>query len=301
MPEKSPTVSVIIPTYNRAHLIRRAIQSVLNQTYQDFEIIIVDDGSTDDTEEVVKSFKNERIRYIRQEKNEGAAAARNTGIKMAKGEYIAFQDSDDEWLPEKLEKQMKILENASPDLGVVYTSAWKVWDGKKIYEKSPTIMPYEGYICKDRIDLRVKGIFLQSALIKKRYLLEIDMLDESLPRYHDLDLFIRLAKRCRFYHLDEPLFIYYYRNPDAICVNEEKAIQAWEILLKKYAEELSKDKQSYLRCTAMYAFSAWNAKRYNKSLQYYKEVLKLSFPRNLKYAIFSILRIIVIKIRNLRL
>jgi len=95
---KNPKVSVIIPTYNRAHLIGRAIQSVLNQTYQDFELIVVDDGSTDNTNEVIKEFsqKDKRILYIKHDKNKGGSAARNTGIKAARGEYIAFQDSDDE-------------------------------------------------------------------------------------------------------------------------------------------------------------------------------------------------------------
>ena len=114
---KTPKVSVIIPTYNRAHLVGRAIRSVLNQTYQDFEIIVVDDGSTDNTEEVVKSFNDPRIRYIRHEKNRGGSAACNTGIRAARGEYIAFQDSDDEWLPEKLEKQMQVFENTPTGVG----------------------------------------------------------------------------------------------------------------------------------------------------------------------------------------
>ena len=96
---KNPTVSVIIPTYNRAHLVGRAIKSVLNQTYRDFEIIVVDDGSTDNTKDIIKEFqkKDKRIKYIPYEKNKGGSAARNTGIKAAKGEYIAFLDSDDEW------------------------------------------------------------------------------------------------------------------------------------------------------------------------------------------------------------
>lgn len=122
MDQERPTVSVILPTYNRAHLLERAIQSVLDQTYPDFEIIVVDDASIDNTVNIIKGIINERIRYIRHEKNKGAAAARNTGIKLAKGKYIAFQDSDDEWLRDKLEKQIKIFETVSPEVGVVYTS-----------------------------------------------------------------------------------------------------------------------------------------------------------------------------------
>ena len=107
----SPRVSVIIPTYNRAHLIGRAIQSVLAQTYQDFEVIVVDDGSTDNTEEVVLNFGSEKMRYIRHGTNRGVAAARNTGIRNARGEYIAFQDSDDEWYPNRLESISEIMED----------------------------------------------------------------------------------------------------------------------------------------------------------------------------------------------
>ena len=102
----SPVVSVIIPTYNRAHLIGRAIRSVLDQTYQDWELIVVDDASTDDIPGIVKGFTDGRVKYIRHDENKGAAAARNTGIQAARGAYIAFLDSDDEWLPEKLERQV---------------------------------------------------------------------------------------------------------------------------------------------------------------------------------------------------
>ena len=96
-----PKVSIIIPTYNRANLLPRAIKSVLSQTFKDFELIVINDGSTDNTEEVIKKFqkKDERIKYILHKDNKGEAAARNTGIRIAKGEYIASHDSDDEWLP----------------------------------------------------------------------------------------------------------------------------------------------------------------------------------------------------------
>jgi len=109
----NPTVSVIIPTYNRAHMVGRAIQSVLNQMYKEFELIVVDDGSTDNTEEVVKGFGDERLRYIRlSEKSGGSAVPRNTGLKVARGEYIACLDDDDSWLDrDKLKAQVEFLSN----------------------------------------------------------------------------------------------------------------------------------------------------------------------------------------------
>ncbi len=120
----SPTVSVIIATYNRAHLVGRAIRSVFNQTYQDFELIVVDDGSTDDTEQVIKGFSDDRLRYIQLgERSGGAAFPRNTGLKTARGEYIAILDSDDTWLDkDKLKEQVEFLD-AHPDYVLVGTNS----------------------------------------------------------------------------------------------------------------------------------------------------------------------------------
>ena len=119
---KKLKVSVIIPTYNRANLVGRAIKSVLNQTYKDFELIIVDDSSTDNTKDVIRQFqeKDSRIEYIKHHKNKGGSAARNTVIKSSKGEYITFLDSDDEWLCEKLEKQIKLFSIMPTKVGVLY-------------------------------------------------------------------------------------------------------------------------------------------------------------------------------------
>ncbi|RLF83553.1 glycosyl transferase, partial [Thermococci archaeon] len=105
-----PTVSVIIPTYNRANLLKRAIASVLNQTFTDFELIVVDDASPDNTPEVVRSINDGRIRYVRLKKNSGGPVARNTGIRKARGRFIALLDDDDEWLPNRLELQIKKFE-----------------------------------------------------------------------------------------------------------------------------------------------------------------------------------------------
>src|SRR3990170_2777406 len=109
--ENAPTVSIIMPTYNRGNIVATAILSVLDQTYRDFEFIIVNDGSKDNTEEVVNSFGDDRIKYIRLEENSGTCAVpRNTGIRVARGKYIAHQDDDTVWHPEKLDKQVMAFE-----------------------------------------------------------------------------------------------------------------------------------------------------------------------------------------------
>ncbi|HKK53946.1 MAG TPA: glycosyltransferase family A protein [Patescibacteria group bacterium] len=107
----NPKISVIIPTYNRANFLPRAIKSVLNQTFKDFELIIVDDGSTDNTKEVINNYlkNDDRIKYIYQQNSGGPPKPKNTGIKIAKGEYIAFLDSDDEWFKDKLKKTNRTL------------------------------------------------------------------------------------------------------------------------------------------------------------------------------------------------
>src|SRR5262245_7125063 len=110
-----PAVSIIIPTYNRTGFLRAAVASALAQTLHDFEIIVVDDASKDDTERVLRHFEDSRITLIRHEINRGVAAARNTGVENAKGKYFAFLDDDDEWLPNKLNRQFELLES-SPKL-----------------------------------------------------------------------------------------------------------------------------------------------------------------------------------------
>ena len=242
MPKENPKVSVIIPTYNRAHLVGRAIQSVLNQTYQDFEIIVVDDGSTDNTEEVVKSFYDKRIRYIRHKENKGGGAARNTGIKAAHGEYIAFQDSDDEWFPEKIEKQAKIFENTPPEAGVVYSDMWRITENKKEYFHSPKIMSENRIKYKQALDYGVMNIGIGTALIKKECFDKVGMFDEKLPRFIDLELFIRLSKYYYFHRIEEPL-VNYFDADKSISSNTESLVTARKLILEKYFEDIEKDKK----------------------------------------------------------
>lgn len=199
-----PKVSVIIPTYNRAKYLSEAIDSVLAQVYQDFEIIIVDDGSTDNTRNIVEKYvKNfpEKIRYFFQEKK-GSSAARNNGIRNAKGEYIAFLDSDDKWLSEKLEKQMKLIKNE--DVGFVYSNAYVENNGKMTSRIKPTsaVLDFYGLFCEG------KSIVMSTVLIKKEYLKKVGMFDESLQVAVDHDLLARVLLDYKVKHLNEPLAIY---------------------------------------------------------------------------------------------
>lgn len=237
---RNPRVSVIIPTFNRAQLLGRAIRSVLNQTYQDFEIIVVDDGSTDNTEEVVKSFNDERIRYTRHEQNRGAAAARNTGIKIARGDYIAFQDSDAEWLPEKLEKQMRIFKDASPKVGVVYTGSWRVEGNKKTYTPSSKMTQKEGDIHNILFETSLMGAPV--TVIKKECFQRAGMFDEKFLHLVDWEMWIRISKYYHFRCINESLAILHY-PPDGLSADQDGLIMAHKLLLEKYFEDFKKNKR----------------------------------------------------------
>ncbi len=148
-----PDVSVIIPIYDRSEFLCTAIASVLAQTLQDFEIIVVDDASADDTQEVVGNLDDGRIRYIRHEINKGVAATRNTGVLNSKGKYIAFLDDDDEWFPEKLKKQFDLLETRPRIVGGVYTGSLAVEaTSRKRRQKGETYLMK--YLCKIPLHLR---------------------------------------------------------------------------------------------------------------------------------------------------
>jgi glycosyltransferase involved in cell wall biosynthesis len=233
----NPLVSVVIPTYNRAGLLKRAVKSVLNQTYSNFELIIVDDCSTDDTETVAKSFRDSRIRYIRHKKNQGAPAARNNGILASKAQYIAFQDSDDEWLPTKLEKQVNSFSFAPHDLGVVYTSFWLIDQGKKTLIPAPDIKKTEGKIYTEL--LKKNFVNTPTALVRKECFEKVGMF-ENIPRLQDWELWLRLSKHYHFKHLNEPLVIA-HRQPDSISRNIDAYISAYQYILSKNFDEISKE------------------------------------------------------------
>ena len=240
MNDQNPRVSVVIPTYKRAHLISRAIQSVLDQTYQDFEIIVVDDGSTDNTEEIVQNYKEDRIRYIRHSVNKGAAAARNTGIKASRGKYIAFQDSDDEWFPDKLEQQIKVFDDASSEVGVVYSGFYRIEADKKVYFPSDRFTQIDGNIHNELL----KGNFVgtPAVLIKKECFENIKYFDENLRALEDWELWIEISKHYTFKYINKPLLCA-YSTLNSVNLNQNNMLKAHEIVLLEHLDDFSKNKK----------------------------------------------------------
>ncbi|MGH7773523.1 MAG: glycosyltransferase family 2 protein [Candidatus Binatia bacterium] len=189
----SPFVSVVIPTHNRAPLLSRAINSVLVQTFSDYEIIVVDDGSTDHTREIIEQFRGARMRYVRLERNCGASRARNVGIQAAQGEWVAFLDSDDEWLPRKLELQVGRLRESNGSHATVVYCLCDQREGSTKRTVPSTGRLHEG----DVIDhlLRNRRPPTASAFVVKRAsLLSSGGFDEGFPSSNDIDLWLRLAQ-----------------------------------------------------------------------------------------------------------
>ncbi|MBW4055885.1 MAG: glycosyltransferase family 2 protein [Proteobacteria bacterium] len=235
MGEKTPMVSVIIPTFNRSHTILRSIGSVLSQSYQNFELIIVDDASTDDTEFVVSGIVDDRIKYIRHETNKGGSAARNTGISHSKGKYVAFQDSDDEWFYNKLEMQMAVFESM-PQILAVYSGYLLEKDGELKYMPTEQLYAGSGQIFTKL--LRGNCVSTQTLIVNNDILKKIGGFDERLPRLQDWELVLRLSKEVEFQFLDQPLVKVYY-TPDSITANPYKLIIATEYILNKYAQDFN--------------------------------------------------------------
>ena len=189
-----PTVSVVIPTFRRAGLVPRAINSVLRQTFKDIEVIVIDDASPDNTGEIVQAISDPRVRYFRHEQNRGLPAVRNTGVRQAAGEFIAFLDDDDEWREDKLEHQLRAIESHD-----IVVCACQV-NGKSVtrYRKSMI----------SAADLREGNQFPPSGWLARAAVLKKILFDEEIRQGEDWDALIRIALIFRVGYLPEPLLIY---------------------------------------------------------------------------------------------
>lgn len=233
-------VSVIIPTHNRGNDIKKSIYSVINQTFRPYEIIIVSDGSTDNTKQVVSKIQEEynNIYFYEYFPNMGANHARNYGINKSNGNIIAFLDDDDEWLENKLEKQINCF-TQNQSIGLVYTGVYNIYlDDNITYISLP----------KHYKDIRKEILFhniistTSTVCVKKDVLLKVGAFDENLPALQDYDLWIRICQKYYIYGIQEPLINYYNKRKtrNQISSNTENYFKAIEYISKKYDKLLSK-------------------------------------------------------------
>ena len=200
-----PVVSVVIPTFNRGHIIKDTIKSVLNQTYQNFEIIIVDDASTDNTEDVIKDIDS-RIKYIKLERNSKGTKPRNVGIKLSRGDFIAFLDSDDEWLPEKLEKQLDFISKYNISDVMCFTGVIIRDERSEVFYKNKPLRNNEDimdYILVRNNEVQTSTYMVSSSLAKNT------LFNSELRKHQDWDFCLRLRNNnASFLFLPEFLTIW---------------------------------------------------------------------------------------------
>ncbi len=228
-------VSVVMPTYNRRYIVAEAVRSVLSQTYQDFELLVIDDGSTDDTAQVAKSFSDSRIRYIRLKKNGGVAAATNKGLREASGEFISFLDSDDLWKPNKLECNVTYLDS-HPEIQAVFSDLEK-FDGDTycssfmrttpFFSKLLTAASYpEGIALPQRFMylclLQEVPVKPSTLTVRRKAVQRTGEFNEVSPSGQDWEFFLRLSRFACFGYIDRPLVLLRVLGDATHRVNAER-------------------------------------------------------------------------------
>lgn len=230
-------VSVIIPVYNRGDTIKRAIDSVLCQTYKNLELIIVDDCSNDNTLQVIREFQDKRMKVITSERNSGANAARNKGIMAAKGQYVAFQDSDDEWVQDKLKIQLRDM--IDRNLSASFCAHRRI-DGR-----SESIVP-DDYEDKKKYETELMNVLADCNVVSTQTLIvridvfdKIGYFDEEMPRLQDYEFVIRLAQKEKIGYIAQPL-VSVYHTKLSISTNSEALCEAIILLVKKHGDFINK-------------------------------------------------------------
>lgn len=264
---KEQLISIIIPTFNRMNTLPRAVESVLRQTYQNFELIIVDDCSSDTTKEYIDSLADERVRYHRNEKNMGAAESRNIGVSLAKGEYIAFQDSDDEWLPNKLEDVLACLDQEeNQDADLIFHQMEEI-DGDHsrlitnihVTDISTELYPY--MLC-----FPVVGP--PASLIKRQTFLELGGFCAQCKSFEDYELSLRFAKNKKVVYLPKAL-TRVYDSPDSVNKNFEAKIDTEAYIIKK----LFSDYQRYDLLQRKIELVRMQAVNYDCEAYFYEKIM----------------------------
>ncbi len=260
-PAVSPKVSVILPTYNRAHLLPRAVASVLGQSFRDFELIVVDDGSKDGTVELMRGYGDPRIVFLPPERNLGDAGARMRGIAKARGEWLAFQDSDDEWLPDRLRLQMDYAAALGPDFALVGGTLLRYVGGpiERITWPLAEAGAERGEVDRQRF---VAGFcaYLQSLIVRRAAYEELGGFDTRLKARSDFEFCMRLSQRYRIAAVIEAVALS-YETPEGISLRADYRFSDIDHMLAKHGEVLARDPRAHAHYWYQHARAAFELGR----------------------------------------
>ena len=282
-------LSVVIPTKDRPEMLRRAVRSVLGQTYAPIELLVVDDGSIDPASEVLEGLGTDdlqRFEVLRHAENQGGAAARNTGLRAARGKYVAFLDDDDRWTPHKLEKQVTALQEAGEATGVCFAGNRQLdasGDTVDVHIRST-----DGDISETILHGNYIGSF--SGVVMRRELLEpVGLLDERFPAWQDWEYFVRLAQHTEFVAVPEPLVCRYVDHEDRISpgyeAKREIASLMFEECLRGPAREHGVERQVRGSLQARLGRAAWLEGQFGAARRHYARAIRI-YPYDRSFWVF---------------
>ena len=303
-----PIVSIVIPTYNSSRYIGETISSILSQTFPDFEIIVVDDCSNDNTQDLIESIHDPRIKYIKLNRNHGGPSKpRNVGIKSSTGKYICFFDSDDIMMPNKLEKCIKFL-NERSDIKFVFTDSYKIYENGNLY--SETLLKKYSLLNENKNKIKDDFWMLSSSkafsilfyenyiptssvILEKSVLDDVGLLDETLLNSDDRDLWYRITRKYDLGFVDLPLHKYRVRGSSVSKRGVVTALNRIKVLEKQLCEDLSKDLICQARSLISKNYSGIGyiykkSKNYRESINSYRKSLYFKLNFNAFKSIFLV-------------
>lgn len=291
-----PKISVIIPTHNRAQMLTRSVESVLAQTWPGgMEILVISDGSTDNTEEVVESFDDPRVRLLKHETSQGASAARNTGISVAQGNYIAFLDDDDEWMKDHLKLLISKMNDAGSSVGLVYGWIDYYNDGKLVQQKHPEL---RGNIFIEMLDKQ--AITNSSVLLIRREVIDVVKgFDEKLPRGNDGDFIRRISKHFAVDYVPKVLAKIHIGHSDRISIDSPKNLRnvvfALESRLQTFKKDFQKHQTQKGQVLQILSITCFKIQDHSKGIHYAREILRCKISTWIKMRLLMRLSMGVMK------